>query len=75
MSVDIYGPGGAAQAYAHVQDVPADTWDVVHSLGFRPNVTVFDSAGSQVEGDLAHVSSAELILTFAGAFAGTAYLS
>lgn len=62
-------------AYVHVQSMPADVWLIEHSLGFYPNATVLDSAGTQVEGDVTYISVNELSLSFVGAFSGTAYLS
>jgi hypothetical protein len=50
----------------------SDTWTVTHNLGYRPNVTVIDSAGSTVEGHLEYVSINVLVLTFSAAFAGFA---
>lgn len=74
--VDIYGPPvGVNEHYRHDQGVPDSMWTITHNLGFFPNVTVLDSAGTQIEGDRDDVSADEVILTFVGAFAGTAYLS
>lgn len=67
---------GGASAYTHVQSTPAAEWTVNHALGFYPGgVTVIDSAGTTVEGDIAYIDPSTLTLTFAAAFAGTAYLS
>lgn len=64
-----------AAAYRHVQAVPSATWTVAHGLGFRPNVTVVDSSGRVVEGEIAYPSTSTVVLTFTGAFSGEAYLS
>lgn len=70
------GPSGAAAStYLHVQSVPASTWTINHSLGFYPNVTVFDSAGSQVEGDVTYLDLDSLTVAFSGSFAGEATLT
>ena len=66
------GPWGI---YVHTQSIPGDTWTVTHNLGYRPNVTVVDSAETEVVGDLTYVNDNSLILTFIGAFSGKAYLS
>lgn len=72
----VQGPSGdKAIAYRHIQSDTSNTWTVMHNLNFYPNVTVIDSAGTICEGDIAYVSSNELILTFAGAFSGEAFLS
>lgn len=66
------GPSGAGAFYHHDQMVASDTWTVAHNLGYRPNVTVSDSAGTTVEGQIAHVDTNNLILTFTASFAGSA---
>lgn len=70
------GPSGSAAAsYFHDQVSPSATWTINHNLGFRPNVSAFDSGGSEVEGDIQHVDVNTLILTFNAAFGGKATLS
>jgi hypothetical protein len=68
-------PGPPGGTYRHVQTIPATTWTIVHNLGFRPNVTVVDTAGEQVEGEVDYVSETTVVVTFTAAFAGDAYLS
>jgi hypothetical protein len=58
-----------------VQSVAASIWNISHELMFRPNVTVVDSAGDEVEGDVRHLNATSIRITFSAAFAGTAYLS
>ena len=72
------GSGGGTQvlSFVHNQSTVAATWTVNHNLGWYPNVTVLDSAGGTVvEGDVAHLTTNQLRLTFSGAFTGQAYLS
>jgi hypothetical protein len=71
--VDIPMVGGGG-SYTHVQSTPSVTWVIDHGLGFNPNVTVIDSSGRQVEGDVAY-SLDQVIVTFSAAFSGKAYLS
>lgn len=61
--------------YVHAQAAPSAHWTVAHNLGFVPNVTVVDSGGNVVEGDVAHPSVNQTELQFSAAFGGTAYLS
>lgn len=63
------------QAYTHIQGSPANPWVITHNLGFYPNVTVVDSGGSNVEGDVTFPSLNQMQIAFSGAFSGTAYLS
>jgi len=62
-------------SYVHTQAVPAATWNVAHNLGYFPNVSIVDSANTQVIGDVEYVNENSLILTFSGGFSGKAYLS
>lgn len=79
-SVEAQGPQGPAGAdgdkhYAHTQAVPAATWVIDHGLNKRPSVTVTDSAGSIVIGEVDYDTADQLTLYFSSAFAGTAYLN
>lgn len=62
-------------SYVHAQPIPSDTWAIQHDLGWHPNVTVIDSAGTTVEGDIEYVSENTVTLRFSSGFSGTAYLS
>lgn len=62
-------------AYHHKQNASTDTWEIQHGLGFHPNVTVMDSGGSTIEGELEHVSEHLLRVTFSAPISGDAYLS
>ena len=73
------GPAGAGAGvtnYTHSQVTPANIWTVNHGLGFNPNVTVVDSAGSAVVGRVTHIDANNLEITFGDSvFGGKAYLS
>jgi len=62
-------------AYAHTQGTASATWTINHNLDFYPNVTILDSAGTIVEGEIAYTSRNQVVLTFSAAFSGKAYLS
>ena len=62
-------------SYTHTQGVASATWTINHNLHFHPNVTVQDSAGNIVEGEIAYTNSDSLVVTFSTAFSGEAYLS
>lgn len=68
-------PGSAPQAYVHDQAVPSDTWVITHSLGYRPNVTVVDTGGTNIEGTITYDSSTQITVVFSTSFGGYAYLS
>lgn len=63
-----------ADTYTHVQSVPAAVWTIAHGLDFPPNITIVDSAGNQVEGDITFLPG-EAIASFSVAFAGRAFCS
>ena len=69
------GGGGSDAYFVHSQDLPSSLWRVEHGLGKRPAVTVFDSAGTQVEGDVEHLDASTLTIEFAYPFGGAAYLN
>ncbi len=68
-------PGVAGGSYTFSQVVPSATWVIQHNLGFYPNATVVDSAGSEVVGDKVYDNLNQITITFSGAFAGQAYIS
>jgi hypothetical protein len=68
-------PGPPNTWFQYTQGTPASSWTITHSMGRYPAVTIVDSAGSVVEGDIEFVSTSVLIITFSSPFAGDAYLS
>lgn len=62
-------------AYNHQQGVSSNTWTIRHNLNFYPNVTVVNSAGTIVEGEITYTNKNSLVLNFQSAFSGNAYLS
>jgi hypothetical protein len=87
-NMNLYGPktdsgwgsptdlGGSQElGYVHIQEVASVTWNITHGLGFTPNITVVDTAGTVVEGSYNYPNSNTVVLTFIGAFSGRAYLS
>ena len=88
LNMNLYGPktdsgwgtptdlvGSQELGYVHIQSVPSSVWNVTHGLGFTPNITVVDTAGTVVEGSYNYPNSSTVVLTFIGAFSGRAYLS
>ena len=87
-NMNLYGPktesgwgsptdlvGSQELGYVHIQENASATWNVTHGLGFVPNITVVDTAGTVVEGSYSYPNSNTVVLTFIGAFSGRAYLS
>lgn len=65
----------ARVSYDHTQGSASDTWVINHNLGFKPNVTVVDSAGTIYEGEITYTNTNSLTVSFSAAFSGKAYLS
>jgi hypothetical protein len=65
----------ARVSYQHTQGVSSASWIINHNLHFYPNVTVQDSAGNIVEGEISYTNSDSLTVSFQTAFSGEAYLS
>lgn len=55
--------------------LPLAIWVVDHNLGKYPAITVIDSSGSHVEGDISYDSLNRVTLSFGGAFSGSAFLN
>lgn len=68
--------GESGGSYVHTQAVPSASWTVTHNLGYYPGgVSVIDSAGTKVYGDVTFVTENSLVVTFNAAFSGKAYIS
>ena len=69
------GPGGGAgAAYVNTQASPATTWTINHNLGFRPSVELLDSGSQEIDGDIAHPTTNQTVVTLNPATAGLARL-
>jgi hypothetical protein len=70
------GPAGTSSGFfRHNQASASAQWTFVHDLNYPPAVTVVDSAGSQVFGDVTYVDESTIQIDFAFPFAGYAYCS
>ena len=56
--------------HVHNQGSAATTWTITHTLGGRPSVTVVDSTGTVVVGDVQYDSDTQVTITFSAAFSG-----
>lgn len=63
----------ADKHYAHRQFTAASVWNVAHNLNKYPAVSVVDSAGTVVVGEVTYLDENNLTITFTSAFAGKAY--
>lgn len=78
----IYPYGNATQVsnnvdkhYQHTQIQALSTWSITHNLQKFPSVTVVDSAGSKVTGEVDYIDINNLTVSFTAEFGGIAYLN
>jgi hypothetical protein len=64
-----------SSTYKYLKTSAASTWTVKHNLDKHPSVTVVDSGGTVVKGDITYNSANQLTITFSSSFSGTAYLN
>ncbi len=51
------------------------TWSITHQLGGRPSVTIVDSSGTVVYGEVRYNSNTSITVLFSSPFSGFAYLT
>lgn len=61
--------------YIFNQTSASTTWNITHNLARRPSVTVVDSAGTVVLGEVTYNSDNALTIQFSSGFSGQAYLN
>lgn len=70
------GPQGPAGAfYVHQQATPSPTWIINHNLGYRPSVELLDTGSQEIDGEIAHPSVNQTVVTLNPATAGIARLT
>jgi hypothetical protein len=76
VTVSSPGPQGPAANifYVHTQAVASAVWTINHNLNGEPTAVVLDSAGTQCEGTFSYPTKNQMVITFTGAFTGTAYV-
>lgn len=61
--------------YTYQQYQAASVWRIKHNLEKYPSVSITDSSGNHVIGDVSYIDMSELLVTFSSPFAGRAYLN
>lgn len=74
VSILSYGAAGDKN-FVFDQTIPASTWIINHTLNKFPAVSVVDSAGTEVYGQVVYTSISEIRITFSAAFSGEAFLN
>lgn len=65
----------AVKNHLHNQIASTSVWNIEHNLGKFPSVSVVDSAGSIIIGDVLYLDENNLRITFSVAFSGKAFLN
>jgi hypothetical protein len=63
------------ETFVFEQKTPSNVWEIEHTLNKFPSCTVIDSANSVVIGNIEYVDNSHIIISFSGAFSGTALLN
>lgn len=63
------------KAFVFEQNEPSKKWIIDHPLEKHPSITVVDTEGVLVQGDVQYVDDDTIEVTFSTAFAGKAYLN
>ena len=66
-------PNDLGQVYT--QSSPSAEWNIAHTLGFTPNITIVDTLGNVVEPAIEYLSATQIRATFSQSIAGKAYIS
>lgn len=67
--------GGGDKSYIHNQISSQSNWRIQHNLSKYPSITIVDSVGNQVMGDIKYIDLNTIEVSFSGSFAGMAYLN
>lgn len=73
--VRLSASAGSTRRYEFVQQAASATWVITHTLGGKPSVTIVDSAGTLVFGEVQYIDNTQVTVTFSVAFSGKAYLT
>ena len=68
-----YNPSGGDKHYEHTQRSASSVWNVAHNLRKYPAVSVVDSGGSIVIGEVNYIDENNLVIKFTAPFTGKAY--
>lgn len=69
------GPSGVAgDSFEFSQSSPALQWSISHNLGRRPIVELFSVGGAEIDADVLHISTDQVLVNFLLPTAGSARL-
>jgi len=71
----VEGSAAGDKEFTFLQQSSSSTWVINHNLGKIPSVTVVDTLGNIIVGDITYNSTNQLTLTFSANITGNAYLN
>ena len=75
--IPMYSIGGSGEdkTFVYSQLSASNKWIINHNLDKFPSVTVVDSAGTVVFGNVVYIDKNQLTIDFSSEFSGKAYLN
>ena len=64
-----------SETFTFNQPAASAVWTITHNMARYPAVSVVDSAGTVVIGEVRYIDQNNVEITFSGGFAGKAYLN
>ena len=61
--------------YVYEQLIADNVWNISHSLNKFPSVTIVDSGGNEVIGEIEYINQNQCMITFSSPFTGKAFLN
>ena len=65
----------ARNKFRYEQLIPVSVWNINHNLNTYPSVTIVDSSGKIVFGEIKYLDSNTVVVYFSSSFSGVAYLN
>ena len=65
----------ADKNWVYTQNTPNNVWSITHPLNKFPSVSIKDSAGTNVYGEINYIDISTLTITFNSSFSGVAILN
>lgn len=65
----------ADKNWIYTQNTPNNVWSITHPLNKFPSISIKDSAGTNVYGEINYIDISTLTITFNSSFSGVAILN
>ena len=74
-TMNLPNSGRPFATYIYDQMAASSSWVIEHNLHCFPSVSIVDTGGNVVIGEIQYISNLKLIVTFSSMFSGKAYLN